>query len=125
MLEERRRLWESSLKRIKEWVKELVGELKKNGIEVEKVILFGSYARGDFSEGSDVDLIVVSSDWAKMEPLERLKILYRIWNKPIDANFLAYTPEEFKRKVNESVVLMDASKYWKVIYERELRTKES
>ena len=118
MLEGRRRLWKESLKKITKWVSEFVRELEKEGIEVERVILFGSYARGDFSEGSDLDLIIVSSSWRDVNQIDRLRLLYKLWDKPIDANFLAYTPEELEKKLKESVVLIDASKYWKVIYER-------
>jgi len=118
LLEGRRRLWKESLKKITKWVSEFVGELEKEGIEVERVILFGSYARGDFSEGSDLDLIIVSSSWRDVNQIDRLRLLYKLWDKPIDANFLAYTPEELEKKLKESVVLIDASKYWKVIYER-------
>jgi len=33
---------------------------QKHGIEVDKIILFGSRARGDYSEGSDWDILVVT-----------------------------------------------------------------
>ena len=33
---------------------------EKYGVEVEKIILFGSRARGDYSEGSDCDILVVT-----------------------------------------------------------------
>ena len=41
-------------------IKELVIQLNKPGID--KVILFGSQANGLAAEGSDIDLIVVTSD---------------------------------------------------------------
>ena len=37
--------------------------LKKNGINVKKIILFGSYAIGKSRKDSDIDLAVVSSDF--------------------------------------------------------------
>lgn len=110
---------------IEKWVREMVLELNDVGINVDKVILFGSFAKGTFAEGSDVDLIVISEDWSELNQIERIKLLYRIWDKPLDANFLAYTPEEFEKKLNESVVLRDASKYWKVIYAREGRKSQN
>jgi len=35
-------------------------------VRVERVILFGSRARGETSEDSDVDLLVISPDFGKM-----------------------------------------------------------
>jgi predicted nucleotidyltransferase len=43
-------------------VDDLVEALSKR-IHVERVILFGSRARGDASDASDVDLLIVSSDF--------------------------------------------------------------
>ncbi len=46
--------------------KEILGRLKKiserlkKNYNAEKVILFGSYARGEETEDSDVDLLVIS-----------------------------------------------------------------
>ena len=48
------------------WIR-LIKKYKKSlttlGINTEKVILYGSYAYGQAVEGSDIDLIVVSSDF--------------------------------------------------------------
>ncbi|MCS7136929.1 MAG: nucleotidyltransferase domain-containing protein [Candidatus Caldarchaeum sp.] len=44
-----------------------VGGLEEAGYLVRCVVLFGSYARGDFTEGSDVDVCVVVDDLAKDE----------------------------------------------------------
>lgn len=43
------------------------------GTNVEKIILFGSYARNDFNEASDVDLIVLVKD-NKIEDYRKLRI---------------------------------------------------
>ena len=47
-------------------VKEIVNREK---MEPQYVILFGSYARGDFNGFSDVDLIVVDQNWDQAERL--------------------------------------------------------
>lgn len=46
-----------------ERVHELMNQLKQAGISTRSVILFGSYARGDFTEESDVDVCVVSDNF--------------------------------------------------------------
>ncbi|MBC7226852.1 MAG: nucleotidyltransferase domain-containing protein [Thermoflexales bacterium] len=70
-------------------------ELEKMGIRCEQVLLFGSHAAGTAQEGSDIDLLVVSSDWACYNDRERFEILgiaaARIL-EPIQAR--GVTPEE-------------------------------
>ncbi len=50
-------------------------QLKKMGITPLQIMLFGSYAVGIAREGSDIDLIVVSDDWARYNNRERLELL--------------------------------------------------
>ncbi|KYO64305.1 nucleotidyltransferase domain-containing protein [Thermovenabulum gondwanense] len=68
----------------------------KNTIKIEKVLLFGSYARGEALKTSDVDLAIVSEDFNKMNFFERLEFLNKYWNYDIGADILGYTPEEFE-----------------------------
>ncbi|MBU0630989.1 MAG: nucleotidyltransferase domain-containing protein [Candidatus Margulisbacteria bacterium] len=67
-------------------------------IAVEKVYLFGSFASGRTKEFSDIDLAIISKDFKKMEPFDRLvflgKIAWQAGTPIIEA--LGYTPEEFK-----------------------------
>ena len=37
--------------------------IEAKGIRINKLILYGSYARGDYREGSDIDLILISEDF--------------------------------------------------------------
>jgi hypothetical protein len=72
-------------------------ELRKLGIRPQRVILYGSYARGHPREDSDIDLIVISEDFKKFNLRERLEILGlaagRVF-EPIEA--IGYTEEEVK-----------------------------
>jgi predicted nucleotidyltransferase len=81
----------------------------------KKIVLFGSLARGDWDEFSDIDLIVVYETEKRF--MERLKELYLSWDIPRAVDILAYTPEELHRMINESCFLQDALKHGKVIYE--------
>ncbi|MEW6668745.1 MAG: nucleotidyltransferase domain-containing protein [Thermodesulfobacteriota bacterium] len=70
-------------------------ELEKMGIRCERVLVFGSQATGVAREGSDIDLFVISSDWApftERERLEKLGIAAARILEPIQA--LGVTPEE-------------------------------
>jgi len=40
--------------------------IESRGINISKLILYGSYARGDYREGSDIDLILISEDFKIM-----------------------------------------------------------
>jgi hypothetical protein len=50
-------------------------ELEHSGIHCERILLFGSQATGTANEGSDIDLFVISPDWAAYDERERLEIL--------------------------------------------------
>jgi predicted nucleotidyltransferase len=45
------------------------------GIRSERVLLFGSQAKGTAHEGSDIDLLIISSAWAPYGERERLELL--------------------------------------------------
>jgi len=72
--------------------------LEVGGIKVQRVILYGSYAVGANVAGSDIDLVVISSDFATKSYWERIDILadaiYEIF-APVEA--VAMTPEEWER----------------------------
>lgn len=88
---------------IEEIVKQYTSKLVDLGVGVERVILFGSYAKGHPREDSDIDLIVVSKDFEKMNIRERLEMLgiasARIM-QPIQAK--GYTPLEMESKEKDS-----------------------
>ncbi len=61
--------------------------------EVERVSLFGSYARGRADLLTDLDILVVMrTDRAFVD---RLRWLYGRLAAPVDLDLLCYTPEEF------------------------------
>lgn len=67
------------------------------GVRAEHVYLYGSYKDGTQREGSDIDLVVVSSDFERLGFWERLKVLgvaaARIL-EPIEAR--GFTPKEIE-----------------------------
>jgi hypothetical protein len=50
-------------------------ELERMGVTCERVLLFGSQARGTAREGSDIDLFVISAGWTPYNERERLEML--------------------------------------------------
>jgi predicted nucleotidyltransferase len=80
----------------------------KEVIRVEKVIVFGSRARGDHLADSDVDLIMVSRDFEGVSFYERMDKLILLWESPLDLDVLCYTPEEFRMKQEEICIVKQA-----------------
>jgi len=78
-------------------------ELEKRGIEVKKVILFGSRARGNAKPDSDWDfLIVVDKDMTPREKREiasniRLRLVY----SEILADILIISEGQFNERLND------------------------
>jgi uncharacterized protein len=48
---------------IKKIAKKFKNCLEEDNFPVEKILLFGSFATGNYSEDSDIDLCIVSSKW--------------------------------------------------------------
>ena len=85
--ERHRAALEAAVERIRERFSALPG--------VQRVSLFGSYARGKRDLFTDLDVLVVMDT---EEPfLDRLKRLYRLADVGVDLDILCYTPEEFAR----------------------------
>lgn len=96
-------------------VKALLDALEVEGIRVEEAYIFGSYARGDYLEESDVDLVIVSSSFEGMRFMDRLDLVYRIaWRLRLSPwiEAIPLTPGEARERVKGSYVLRDASRYW-------------
>ncbi len=96
-------------------VRRLIECLLENGFHIEKIFLFGSYAKGTWLKTSDIDLVIVSSDFQNIPFKERLDLINKIVFKENIIPYievLPYTPDEFSRKIKESIVLRDASRYW-------------
>ncbi|MDR7414949.1 MAG: nucleotidyltransferase domain-containing protein [Armatimonadota bacterium] len=75
---------------------------------LERVLLFGSRARGDELETSDYDLLLVSEAFRALTWRERLRQIMDLWDLEVDLQPLCYTPEEFVRKRQELCVVAEA-----------------
>jgi predicted nucleotidyltransferase len=60
------------------------------------VILFGSYARGQAGEYSDVDLMIVAE--SELPRFKRSRELYKLFRPyPFGMDLVVYTPEEIEK----------------------------
>lgn len=96
----------SVLNAIKTFLENLIKEVGE-----AEVYLFGSYARGDWIEDSDIDLIVISSKFRDMRMHDRMSMLRRIAPDTHAFEIFAYTPEEFET-IKHGVMVRDAMEYW-------------
>jgi predicted nucleotidyltransferase len=69
--------------------------------ELKQLGYFGSYARGDWGVGSDLDLVAVIDN--TKEPFERRSLNWDLNCFPVPAELLVYTAKEWNRmqKKNE------------------------
>jgi predicted nucleotidyltransferase len=72
-------------------------------VPIDRLIVFGSYARGDSGPDSDVDMIIVSRTFAGMGFLKRSVGLRLLWRRGVPVDMICLTPEEFeetKRRIS-------------------------
>jgi len=62
--------------------------------EVVRIGYFGSYARGDWGVGSDLDLVIIVE--RAYEPFERRAVRWDVTELPVPAEALVYTAEEWE-----------------------------
>jgi predicted nucleotidyltransferase len=78
------------------WAEEVVQ--KRN--DVLRVGYFGSYARGDWGVGSDLDLVIVIKSSA--QPFEKRAAQWDTTKLPVPTELLVYTEEEWRRLDRQS-----------------------
>jgi len=85
-------------KEIRLFVERYKQRLAELGIEVKKVLLFGSRARGLSHRHSDLDLVVVSNDLKDLDLWERLSLLgqARAGLRYVPVEILGLTEEELE-----------------------------
>ena len=76
--------------------------------KIDRIVFFGSRARGNFGEESDFDLILVSDDFEKM-PLHKRGIkAYLEWKEKYPLELLCLTNKEFNEKRKNA---------WSIVFE--------
>ena len=98
--------------KIDEYIKKVVRVLNP-----EKIIMFGSFARKDFNEGSDIDLIVICN-W-KEDFLDRIGVLLKLNDLHLPLEPIGYTKDEFEMMIkNGNPFIEKVLKEGIVMYER-------
>ncbi len=84
-------------KEIGDELKELAERLREK-YGVRRIIVFGSYVRGDLNEGSDIDLVVVGDFKERFH--KRIASILNLTDLPIEP--LCYTEEEFREMIRNN-----------------------
>lgn len=89
------------------------------GIQPEKIIIFGSYATGVFTEESDLDLLIIKDGLESSRAIRRkVDALLRGRRFPVDL-FIRKTEEvEWNRRAENPFYLNHIFKDGKVVYEK-------
>ena len=105
---------ESIQEKIDKMVRRIVKKFKP-----EKIILFGSYARGTPTRDSDVDLLIIMPvSGSKRE--KRIEIGVALHDIRIPKDIIVATPDEVERRKNlVGTIIRPALEEGKVLYARE------
>jgi predicted nucleotidyltransferase len=103
-------------RKVIEAIKFLESSLIDSGLNVSKIILFGSQAKGSQTKESDVDLIIISDDFKGKNIFERAEItkgaeINTIKKFLIPFDIITLTSEEF-----ENSMFFEYTEESKVIY---------
>jgi predicted nucleotidyltransferase len=89
-------------------------------IQPEKIILFGSYARGDFEKNSDLDLFIVVKDDVESSRLIRRKVDALLWGRrfPVDVIVRKEEDIQWNFRAKNPFYVHGIFKDGKVLYEK-------
>ena len=94
------------------WVGRIVVEMRP-----EKVILFGSAARGEAAEDSDIDIVVIAESPASF--VDRIGQALDLYQGKREVQALVYRPEEWRRMLAEGRSFASTvTSEGRVVYER-------
>jgi predicted nucleotidyltransferase len=79
--------------------------LREEGLDITKIIVFGSQARDEASQDSDIDVIIISEDFQGKDLFDRAMLtkeaeIMTIRKFMIPLDIFTVTPEEFENKTS-------------------------
>ncbi|MBU0456509.1 MAG: nucleotidyltransferase domain-containing protein [Nanoarchaeota archaeon] len=87
---------------------EFFGKNVNKDFNLNKVIFFGSRTTGKSHRYSDIDLLLVSPKFKKLDFVERGAKMYNYWDLNYPVDFLCYTPEEFNKLKKQPTIVKEA-----------------
>jgi len=89
------------INKIKKDLKEIVLKIKRNHPEVVKIILFGSFAKNNYTPYSDIDIAIVVKKTSKNFVLRQDEFIDYFKHLDFDVNILVYTQDEIEKLKKE------------------------
>lgn len=99
--------------RLERELERMVGLFPRLG--VKKAILFGSLARGEVTEASDIDLILIKDTSKRFT--DRLEEALLALDPHVGLDVLVYTPDEFAELLETRAFVETAVREGRVLYE--------
>jgi predicted nucleotidyltransferase len=88
------------------------------GYHPQRIILFGSVARGDADADSDLDVLVIKDTTDPF--VHRLEAMAKLCPLGVHADILVYTPHELRRMVDDgNPFILQALQEGRTVYEAE------
>ena len=98
-------------------IEEIINKIAKE-FNPEKIILFGSYAKGKPQEDSDLDLLIIN-DSNLPKHKRSFEIQKALKGSKIPLDILVYTSSEFYSEINQKYSFLNSAiQSSKVVYER-------
>lgn len=99
-------------------IKFLEGILRDRGLNISKIILFGSQVNGGATEESDIDLVIVSNDFSNKDIFKRVALIKEaeintIKKFMVPLDIITMTPEEYN---NETSLIASYAKEGEIVY---------
>lgn len=95
--------------------------LERRGIEVHKIVIFGSYAKGKEKKESDIDIIIVSKDFENQDIFGRVEITSGIHRELVEeimipVDIMYYSVKEWEK--GSSLTINAAKQQGEIVYSR-------
>ena len=102
-----------------ELINYVVGKIARE-IQPQKIILFGSYARGEFDQDSDLDLFIIK-EGKESSRIMRRKVEALLWGRRFPVDLIVRKPEEveWNFRAKNPFYLNHIFEEGKVVYEEE------
>ncbi len=81
--------------KIQRIIAQYLASLKDHGFQIQDAILFGSYARGNANQWSDIDLALVSNEFEGIRFTDKNKIRKITISISSDLEILPFNPKDF------------------------------
>lgn len=83
---------------IRDKINKFIEEVKKENLSIDQAFLFGSYAKGNYSKYSDIDIAIISNDFIGNNFIDSKRFDNAIFNSSIDIEVHTFRPDDFSKK---------------------------